>query len=199
MLHEWVLGLASFRERHGTAGGVVNTDDGIVAESVRSTGAVVMGRRMYSGGEGAWEDDPRADGWWGEDPPFRVPVFILTHHRRPPVEKQGGTTFTFVTDGIEAALEQARAAAGTGDVLIAGGAEIVQQYLTAGLVDDVQIHLAPVLLGGGTRLFAADGAGPARLEAVRVVASDAVTHLRFRPLARRRQEAAEASSVQPGA
>ena len=117
-----------------------------------------MGRRMFSGGAGPWEDDPNADGWWGDEPPFGVPVFVLTHHAREPVTKEGGTSFTFVTDGIEAALEQARAAAGERDVLIAGGASVAQQYLAAGLLDELQLHVVPLLLGGGVRLF--DGIGP---------------------------------------
>ena len=112
-----------------------------------------MGRRMFSGGEGPWADDPNADAWWGDDPPFHVPVFVLTHHEREPVEKEGGTTFHFVTDGADSALEQARAAAGDKDVSIAGGADVAKQYLRAGAVDDVTVHLAPVLLGGGVSLF----------------------------------------------
>jgi dihydrofolate reductase len=157
--------------------------DGFVAgkESLAAQGAVVMGRRMFSGGAGPWEDDPNADGWWGDEPPFRVPVFILTHHAREPVTKQGGTTFTFVTDGIEPALEQARAAAGDRDVLVAGGADAVQQYLRAGLFDELQIHLVPVLLGGGVRLLDNLGARVG-LELDRVVDSPAVTHLRYRVL-----------------
>ena len=180
-LHEWALRLASWRASHGLPGGESDaTDDRIVAESLAATGAVVMGRRMFSGGAGAWEDDPRADGWWGDDPPFHVPVFILTHHAREPVSKRGGTTFTFITDGIEAALEQARAAAGDKDVLLAGGASVAQQYLQAGLLDELQIHIAPVLLGDGTHLFEQLGVEPIELEATRVVSSPAVTHLRFR-------------------
>jgi dihydrofolate reductase len=139
----------------------------------------VMGRRMFSGGEGPWENDPNADGWWGDDPPFHVPVFVLTHHARNTVTKDGGTTFAFVTEGIEAALEEARAAAGEKNVHVAGGADAVQQYLGAGLVDELQINLAPVLLGGGTRLF--DGP-PAGLELIRVVEAPAVTHLKYRVL-----------------
>jgi dihydrofolate reductase len=147
---------------------------------VARQGAVVMGRRMFSGGAGPWEDDPNADGWWGDEPPFRVPVFILTHHAREPVTKQGGTTFTFVTDGIEAALEQARAAAGDRDVLVAGGADSVQQYLSAGLLDELQIHLVPVLLGEGVRLLDNLFGAQVGLELDRVVDSPAVTHLRYR-------------------
>jgi dihydrofolate reductase len=177
-LHEWAFGLASFRERHALEGGEPNADSEVVEETLRTTGAVVMGRRMFSGGEGPWQDDPNADGWWGDDPPFRVPVFVLTQHARETAIKQGGTSFTFVTDGIKSALDQARAAAGTKDVLVAGGASVVQQYLEAGLLDELQIHLAPVLLGEGVRLF--DRLAPAELEATRVIASPAVTHLTFR-------------------
>jgi dihydrofolate reductase len=179
-LHEWVFGLKSFRERHGMSGGETNADDEIVAETVRGIGAVVMGRKMFSGGAGPWEADPNADAWWGDDPPFRVPVFVLTHHEREPLVKQGGTTFTFVTDGIESALEQARAAAGADDISLAGGAGVARQYLAAGLLDELQVHVVPVLLGGGVRLFDDSLPGPVELEAERVVASPAVTHLRFR-------------------
>jgi dihydrofolate reductase len=179
-LHEWIFGLASWRESHGMDGGEANADDEVMKESLAAQGAVVMGRRMFSGGAGPWEDDPNADGWWGDDPPFRVPVFILTHHAREPVTKQGGTTYTFVTDGIEAALEQARLAAGDREVLIAGGAEAIQQYLRAGLLDELQIHVVPMLLGGGVRLLDDVGDAPGRLELGRVVDSPAVTHIRYR-------------------
>ena len=179
-LHEWAFGAQSWRETHGREGGEPNADSDVIAEGVNATGAVVMGRRMFSGGEGPWEDDANADGWWGDDPPFHVPVFILTHHPRETVTKDGGTTFAFVTEGIEVALEEARAAAGEKDVHVAGGAAAVQQYLAAGLIDELQINLAPVLLGGGTRLF--DGP-PSELELIRVVEAPAVTHLKYRVLA----------------
>jgi dihydrofolate reductase len=179
-LHDWVFGLKTWRERHGLEGGETGPVADLVSESLAATGAVVMGRKMFSGGEGPWKDDPNADGWWGDDPPFRVPVFILTHHEREPVEKQGGTSFTFVTDGIESALEQARAAAGDRDVTIGGGAEVVQQYLAAGLVDECQLHLAPVFLGAGVRLFERLGVSPPRLEPTRVVESPQATHVRYR-------------------
>ena len=178
-LHEWAIDLASWRERHGLEGGETGPDSEVVEETIRGTGATVMGRRMFSGGEGAWEDDPNADGWWGDDPPFRHPVFILTHHPREAVTKQGGTTFTFVTDGVESALEQARAAAGDKDVAIAGGANTIQQFLSAGLIDELQIHIAPILLGGGTRLFD-QGAANVTLETTRVIESPRVTHLKYR-------------------
>ena len=152
-LHEWIVRLASWREAHGQTGGERNAEDDLVREGRESTGAVIMGRRMFSGGSGPWEDDPNANGWWGDDPPFRVPVFVLTHHERETVPKEGGTSYTFVTDGIESALDQARAAAGEKDILIAGGADVAQQYLKAGLLNEIQLHVAPVLLGGGVRLF----------------------------------------------
>jgi dihydrofolate reductase len=179
-IHEWMVGLASFRERHGMEGGTTNPDSDVLEESVSATGAVVMGRRMFSGGAGPWEDDPNADGWWGDDPPFHVPVFVLTHHPREPVTKEGGTSYTFVTDGIEAALEQARAAAEDKDVSVAGGASVAQQYLKAGLLDELQVHVAPLLLGDGVRLFDQLGTDPAQLEVTRVIESPAVTHLRYR-------------------
>jgi dihydrofolate reductase len=184
LLHEWAFAAASWRESHGLSGGEANADSEVLEESTGWTGAVVMGRRMFSGGQGPWEPDPRADGWWGDDPPFHVPVFVLTHHARETLAMEGGTSFNFVTDGIEAALEQARAAAGEKDVLLAGGASVVQQYLKAGLLDELQIHVAPVLLGDGTSLFDRLGIDPVGLETTRVITSASVTHLRFRVPAR---------------
>jgi dihydrofolate reductase len=180
LLHEWAFAAASWRERHGLEGGEANADSEVIEESLRATGAVVMGRRMFSGGEGSWENDPRARGWWGDDPPFHVPVFVLTQHARETLVMQGGTSFTFVTDGIEAALERARAEAGDKDILLAGGASVVRQSLKAGLLDELQIHLAPVLLGDGVSLFDRLGIGPVGLETTRVIPSPSVTHLRFR-------------------
>jgi dihydrofolate reductase len=179
LLHEWAYVLAAWREPHGLEGGETNADSELVAESLAATGAVVMGRRMFSGGAGPWADDPNADAWWGDDPPFHVPVFVLTHHPRETVVKQGGTSFTFVTDGIESALEQARAAAGDKDISLAGGADVAQQYLRAGLLDELQIHVAPLLLGDGVSLFGSLGIDTAELEQTRVIASPSVTHLRF--------------------
>jgi dihydrofolate reductase len=177
-LHDWTVGVKSWRERHGMSGGETGPDDDVVKESLAAKGAVLMGRRMFSGGEGPWADDAKADGWWGDDPPFRVPVFIVTHHAREPVSKDNGTSYTFVTDGFEAAVEQARDAAGDNDVEVAGGATVVQQSLRAGLLDELEIHLVPVLLGGGVRLL--DELEPTELELERVVASPTVTHLRYR-------------------
>jgi dihydrofolate reductase len=180
-LHEWAFATKGFREMHGLSGGEANVDSEVAEEFIRSTGATVMGRRMFSGGEGPWEGDPNADAWWGDSPPFHHPVFILTNHAREPVTKQGGTTFTFVSDGIESALEQARAAAGDNDVAVGGGANVAQQYLKAGLLDQLQIHLVPVLLGDGVRLFENHlGLDRQKLECTRMLESDAVTHLRYR-------------------
>ena len=179
-LHEWVVRLASWRERHGLEGGETGADDDLVAATVAATGAVVMGRRMFSGGSGPWADDPNADGWWGDEPPFRVPVFILTHHPREPVTKQGGTSFTFVTEGIEAAVEQARSAAGGKDVSLAGGASVIQQGMLAGVLDELQLHVAPLLLGQGTRLLENLGGDRVALETSSVVESPDVAHLIYR-------------------
>jgi dihydrofolate reductase len=178
-LHEWVTATDSWREQHGLEGGESNSDSEIVKESVEAAGAYVMGRKMFSGGSGPWEDDPRSTGWWGDEPPFHVPVFVLTHHERPS-EVKGDSPITFVTDGVDAALERAREAAGEKDVYIAGGANVAQQFLAAGHLDELNIHVAPVLLGGGTPLFA-EGDAP-KLELVRTVASPAVTHLRYHVL-----------------
>jgi dihydrofolate reductase len=178
-LHEWAYPLKSFREPHGLPGGETGPDDDLLAESVRATGAVVMGRRMFSGGAGPWEDDANANGWWGDEPPFHKPVFVLTHHARKPLVLEG-TTFTFVTDGLGSAVDDARAAAAEQDVLVAGGAETIDQGMNARLVDELQLHIAPVLLGSGTRLF--DGVTPElpRLEVAQVLESPLVTHIRYR-------------------
>jgi dihydrofolate reductase len=180
-LHEWALRLAAWRKPHGLEGGETGVDSEVVEESLASVGSYVMGRGMFGGDDGAWGDDPW-EGWWGDDPPFHVPVYVLTHHPRAPLVKQGGTTFHFVTDGIEAALEQAKDAAGDQKTVIAGGADVIRQYLNAGLVDAFQLHVVPVMLGGGVRLL--DGLDPARVrvELDRVVDSPSVTHLRYRVL-----------------
>ena len=178
-LHDWVLRLAGWRELHGLEGGETGPDDELTRATWDRVGATVMGRRMFSGGAGAWEDDPNADAWWGDNPPFHHPVFVLTHHEREPVVKEGGTTFHFVTDGIESALEQARAAAGDKDVGLSGGASVAQQYLRAGLLDELHIHVAPVLLGGGASLFGDLGADAPGLKLTKVVESPLVTHLSY--------------------
>jgi dihydrofolate reductase len=178
-LHEWVVGLSTWRETHGMEGGEQNADADLLRESVDAAGAYVMGRRMFSGEGGPWGDEP-FEGWWGDEPPFRAPVFVVTHHPREPLVKDGGTTFTFVTEGVEAAIEQARDAAGDKDVAIGGGADVARQALAAGLVDEMKLHLVPLLLGGGVRLFEELPSGPVSLEQLRVQSSPAVTHLRYR-------------------
>ena len=177
-LHDWVVPLAAWREAHGHEGGAVNESARILEESRENVGAGVMGRNMFGPiGGGPWRDD-EWKGWWGDEPPYRYPVFILTHHPRDPVEMQGGTTYHFVTDGIDSALAQARDAAGGKDVMLWGGAEAANQYLAAGLLDELELHVVPLLLGGGARLF--DGLGPAvRLEQVRAVEAPGVTHLKY--------------------
>lgn len=179
-LHEWAVRLKTFRELHGLEGGEEGSDDELFRASVARQGAVVMGRKMFSGGAGSWEDDPNADGWWGREPPFRKAVFVVTHHEREPLVL-GRTTFNFVIDGVESAVEQARAAAGNRDVHVAGGAELVGQALAAGLVDELLLHLAPTLLGDGVRLF--EGLAPATLELTQLAESPTgVVHLRYRPV-----------------
>jgi dihydrofolate reductase len=179
-LHEWVVGLASWRARHGLEGGEENADSELLEATASRGGAVVMGRRMFSGGSGPWEDDPNASAWWGDDPPFGVPLFVVTHHARASETKRDGTTYTFVTDGVAAAIEQARAAAAARDVHVVGGASVIQQALAAGLVDELLLHVAPVLLGGGVRLFDGPPVEATLVPAGDVPASPTVTHLRYR-------------------
>jgi dihydrofolate reductase len=174
-LHEWVIKTASWRRMHGREGGEDDLDSRIVEEDFRGIGAHIMGRSMFGGGPGPWDESWR--GWWGEEPPFHAPVFVLTRHPREPLEMAGGTTFEFVTDGPEAALERAREAADGADVAVAGGAETVDQFLRAGLLDELHLHVVPVVLGGGTRLFR--DVGPRPLELAEVNASPGVTHLRY--------------------
>jgi dihydrofolate reductase len=176
-LHDWVVALRAWRAPHGLEGGEVNASSAVVEQAQANIGAEIMGRGKFGGGPGPWGEDAW-QGWWGEDPPFHMPVFVLTHHQREPLTLSD-TTFTFVTDGIEAALEQARAAAGEKDVLIGGGADVINQYLAAGHVDELELHVVPLLLGGGARLF--EGIGPdLELEQIRVVEAPGVAHLKYR-------------------
>jgi dihydrofolate reductase len=178
-LHEWIVATRSWRERHGLDGGVeTGLDDEQASAWSENLGAVIMGRNMFGPVRGPWPDDDWR-GWWGDDPPYHTPVFVLTHHERAPLEMEGGTTFHFVTDGIESALEQAVAAAQGKDITIGGGASTAQQYLRAGLVDELHVHVAPVLLGGGERLFDNLDGGPTGLELVDLVASPAVAHFHY--------------------
>jgi dihydrofolate reductase len=175
-LHEWAFATDSWRAQQGLDGGEHSADAEVVDEVVQGIGAYIMGRKMFGGGDGPW--DETWTGWWGTDPPYHVPVFVLTHVARAPIPMEGGTTFTFVTDGIESALKQARAAAGDKDIAIAGGASAVRQYLVAGLLDELYLHVVPVILGAGERLL--EAVGDPVLEPVKVVASPAVTHIKYR-------------------
>ena len=177
-LHEWAFAVRAFRERHGMEGGATGPDNDIAAEYFENIGATIMGRHMFGGGEGPWGKDPW-NGWWDDDPPFHTPVFVLTHHARDPLEMQGGTTFHFVTDGIEAALERAKNAARGKDMTLGGGANVAQQYLKAGLVDEMQIHVVPILLGDGARLFDNTNGQHAKYECVRIVNSQSVSHYKY--------------------
>jgi dihydrofolate reductase len=177
-LHQWVVKLAAWRKPHGREGGEVNASTAVVEEALNNIGATVMGRKMFGGDPGPWGEQPW-EGWWGDDPPFHTPVFVLTHHARELLEKDGGTTFTFVTDGIESALEQAKSAAGGKDVSLGGGADVAQQYLAAGLIDELDLNVVPVLLGEGTRLFEnLTGAGVG-LEQMGAIEAPGVTHLKY--------------------
>jgi dihydrofolate reductase len=177
-LHDWLVPLDVFKEMHGDGtSGETNASSAVVREWTENIGAVLMGRNMFGGGPGPWHDDWR--GWWGEDPPYHVPTFVITHHEREPLEMQGGTTFHFVTGGIEAALERATEAAAGADIWLGGGASVINQYLAAGLVDQLDLSIAPIFLGDGTRLF--EGVD-AKLEQVRVVEAPGVTHIRYRPV-----------------
>jgi dihydrofolate reductase len=178
-LHTWMVVTRSFREQHGSGdGGTTGLDDERAAAWNENVGAGIMGRNMFGPVRGPWGDEDWR-GWWGDNPPYHYPVFVLTHHARRPLEMEGGTTFHFVTDGIEAALERALEAAAGRDVIIGGGASAARQYLRAGQVDELEVHVAPVLLGGGERLFDDVGGGTAGLELVELVASPAVAHYRF--------------------
>ena len=177
-LHEWVFPLTAWRASHGLQGGEENESTPIIEESLAHIGATLMGRNMFGGHPGPWDAKNPWNGWWGVNPPFHNPVFVLTHHARKPLELEGGTTFTFVTEGIQKALDQARQAANGKDVSLAGGANAAQQYLAAGLVDEMNINLVPILLGSGERLFdsVADLLG---LEMVRTISTPKVIHLKF--------------------
>ncbi len=180
LLHQWMRVLAVWRkEALGFDDGEVNASTAVIEERDRTVGAVVMGRNMFGGGPGPWGDGEWR-GWWGEDPPFHLPVFVLTHHPRERLEMEGGTSFTFVTDGIEAALDAARSVAGDADVDIAGGAGVAKEYFAAGLIDEFQIHHVPVFLGDGIRLFDDPALQGVKLERVDVVEAPGVTHITYR-------------------
>lgn len=177
-LHGWMQELAVWRKAAGLDGGIESPSTGVLKGAGANLGAYVMGRNMFGGGPGPWADEPW-NGWWGANPPFHLPVFVVTHHARPPLECDGGTTFTFVTDGVDAAVAHAREAAEGRDVLIAGGSTVARQCLAAGLVDELRLDLVPVLLGDGVRLFA-DADTSVDLEQISVVEGRGVTHLDYR-------------------
>lgn len=176
-LHEWIFGTAAWARMQGQKPTAPETPDSDVLEhAFDNVGAYIMGRNMFTAGRGEW--DLTWKGWWGEDPPYHTPVFVLTHHPRAPLPMDGGTTFYFVTEGIEAALERARDAAGGKNVMVAGGAQAVQQVIRAGQLDELYLHIAPVVLGAGERLL--EGVGDPKLAPVEVIASPSVTHIRYR-------------------
>jgi dihydrofolate reductase len=177
-LHNWLFDLEVWRKMEGEEGGEVNASTAVIEETQANVGAYVMGRNMFGGGPGPWADDPPWKGWWGDDPPYHVPVYVLTHHARDPLVMEGGTTFFFFTDGIHSAIDQARATAGDQDVVIAGGASAIQQFLAAGLIDRFELHIAPLLLGAGERLL--ENVGELELEQVRSIEAPGVTHITYR-------------------
>lgn len=177
-LHQWFFPLKEFREMHGEAGGEVNASSAIVEERRENIGATIMGRNMFGPIRGPWLDESWR-GWWGENPPYHHPVFVLTHHPREPLEMEGGTTFSFVNDGIKSALAQAKDAAGERDVWLAGGASVVNQYLAARLVNEIDISIAPVILGSGERLFDGVEHGFVHLKQIRAVDAPNVTHIKY--------------------
>jgi dihydrofolate reductase len=179
-LHDWVVSLAAWREAHDKQGGEVNASSQIMEETLDNVGAGIMGRNMFGPVAGGDWGDEQWKGWWGDNPPYHYDVFIVTHHPREPVAMEGGTTYHFVTDGIERALEQAKESADGQDVMLWGGAQIINQYLAAGLLDELELHIVPVLLGGGARLFDNLGDAEVKLDQLRAVAAPGVTHVKYR-------------------
>lgn len=179
-LNDWMFQLACARRMFGEEGGETGPSNDVFEERLANIGAVVMGRNMFGGGPGPWKGEPAWNGWWGDDPPYHVPVYVLTHHPREPQPMKGGTTFHFITDGIQSALGKAKAAAGDRDVVIGGGANAIQQLLRVGAIDELELHLVPMVLGAGDRLLDGLRASEVRLEQVRSVQGTGVTHLKYR-------------------
>jgi dihydrofolate reductase len=180
LLHEWLRALAVWRTEAGLGSdGETNASTAVVQADNANVGAIIMGRKMFGGGPGPWGENPW-NGWWGDNPPFHLPVFVLTHHARPRLEMAGGTSFTFVTDGMHAALDMAQQAAKGQDVAISGGASVAKQYLAAGLIDEIQVHLVPVFLGAGVRLFDDPALSAVKLTQERVIEAPGVTHVTYR-------------------
>jgi len=179
-LHEWMFETKGGREMLGQQGGSEGVDNDFFNAGVTGIGATIMGRNMFGPIRGDWPDD-EWKGWWGPNPPYHHPVFVLTHHARDPITMDGGTTFNFVTDGIESALEQATAAAGDEDIRLGGGVATIQEYMRAGLVDEMHVAISPVFLGGGERLFDSDRLGNAldNYDVADFVGNPKVTHLRL--------------------
>jgi dihydrofolate reductase len=178
-LHEWVFPTRTFQKMFGKEGGAAGVDDDFAARGMDNIGASILGRNMFGPIRGAWPDDAWK-GWWGDNPPYHAPTFILTHHARAPIEMEGGTTFHFVTDGIEAALAQAKAAAGDLDVKIGGGVSTVRQYLQAGAIDELHLALSPVVLGRGEPLFAGIDLPGLGYRVTEAVPMELATHLVLR-------------------
>ncbi len=189
-LHEWFFPLREFREMHGEQGGETNASSAVVQERRANIGATIMGRNMFGPIRGQWPDESWR-GWWGEGPPYHHPVFVLTHHPREPLEMQGGTTFHFITDGIKSALAQAKDAAKGQNISLAGGASVMNQYLAADLVDEIDVSIAPVILGAGERLFEGLERGSPKLTQIRAVDAPGVTHIKYQvgqPLLRKKAD-----------
>jgi dihydrofolate reductase len=181
-IHDWILNLKSFREMQGMGSdGETGPSDDVIRETAANLGAWILGRNMFGGGRGPWSE-PEWKGWWGDTPPYHCPIFVLTHYPRPPLRMDGGTTFYFVTDGIESAMAQAKDAAAERDIRIGGGASTVNQYLAAGLVNELEVHIVPMLIGDGERLFAGISGHVPQLELIRTVRGEGVTHLKYRVL-----------------
>lgn len=177
-LHEWAFATRTYQKMFGIDGGDEGVDDKFAAQGDIDIGATIMGRNMFGPIRGPWRDD-NWRGWWGDDPPYHHPVFVLTHHRREPITMQGGTTFHFVDDGIDAVLERAFEAANGQDVRLGGGVATIQQYLRAGLIDEMHLALVPILLGRGERLFDHLDGGPVGYRCVELAGSPSVAHARF--------------------
>ena len=181
-LHDGAFATRTFRQMFGMEAGEEGLDDSYAARGDIGIGATIMGRNMFGGGRGPWSTQEPWTGWWGPNPPYHTPTFVVTHHARAPLAMEGGTTFYFVTDGIESALKQAREAAGDLDIRIGGGGATANQYLAAGLVDEIELNIVPKIMGAGVPLFSGLAQDHPRLEPLRAVAGPEVTHVKYRVL-----------------
>lgn len=175
-LHSWFIQTKAFKTTHGESGGNTGVDNDVAAQSLENVGAWILGRNMFGPVRGPWKDDSWK-GWWGDTPPYHVPVFVVTHHARPPLEMKGGTTFYFVTDGLESALKQAKEAAKGKDVRVGGGVSVIRGYLTAGQIDEMHLAISPVLLGEGEHLFAGINLAQLGFRALRSVNGENAAHV----------------------